>query len=73
MITMNNEVIALTALILSSINLIAVIAALSLWIGQKLSTHRIEWRSIKMEDAEDANTLAKKLNEPYDEQEFDLI
>lgn len=70
---MNNEVIALTALILSSINLIAVIAALSLWIGQKLSTHRIEWRSIKMEDAEDANTLAKKLNEPYDEQEFDLI
>lgn len=70
---MNNEVVALTALILSSINLIAVIAALSLWIGQKLSTHRIEWRSIKMEDAEDANTLAKKLNEPYDEQEFDLI
>jgi len=70
---MNNEVIALTALIISSINLLAVIAALSLWVGQKLSTHRIEWRSIKMEDAEDAGTLAKKLNEPYEEQEFDLI
>lgn len=73
MIIMNNEVIALTALIISSINLLAVIAALSLWVGQKLSTHRIEWRSIKMEDAEDAGTLAKKLNEPYEEQEFDLI
>lgn len=70
---MNNEVIALTALIISSINLLAVIAALSLWVGQKLSTHRIEWRSIKMEDAEDAGTLTKKLNEPYEEQEFDLI
>ncbi len=70
---MTNDVIALTALILSAVNLVAVIAALGLWVGQKLSTHRIEWRTIKMDDAQDAKTLAEKLNAPYEEEEYDLI
>jgi len=67
------EIIALVGLILTTVNLIIALAAISLWIGHKLSTHRIEWRTIKMEDAQDAKTLSEKLNESYEEEEFDLI
>ena len=67
------EPIALAALALAIVALIVAIAALSLWIGHKLSTHRIEWRTIKMDDAQDAKTLAEKLNAPYEEEEYDSL
>ena len=67
------DTIALTALILSSANLVIGGAALVLWISQRLSTHRIEWRTIKMDDAQDAKTLAEKLNAPYEEEEYDSL
>lgn len=41
--------INLTAIIISSLSLVASIAALAMVIGQKLSTHRIEWKALEYE------------------------
>jgi len=45
--------INLTAIILSSVALIVAIASLAMTIGQKLSTHRIEWKPLNLDTIED--------------------
>lgn len=73
MIIMTDNGLLIACLVISFLSLICSFAGIALWIGQRLSTHKIEWRTIKMDDAQDAQTLSKKLNEPYEEEEFDLI
>lgn len=68
-----NDPIAIAALVLSGVSLVMACVATMLWIANRLSTHRIEWRTIDMKDAQDTNTLTKKLNEQYDDNELDML
>jgi len=70
---MNNDAMLIACLVLTVVNFVVSIAALSLWIGHRLSTHKIEWRGVTMADAQDTKTLTEKLSEGWEEEEYDSL
>ena len=55
--------INLTAIILSSLSLIVAIASLAMTIGHKLSTHRIEWKPLTIQDPLETSQNSKEIDD----------
>ena len=56
----------LTSIIISSIALLVAIASLCMTIGQKLSSHKIEWRPLQLADIEEEVEKEKEEQELSD-------
>ena len=62
--------IQITSIIMSSIALVVALAALAMVIGMKLSTHRVEWKTLEFDKFEEEATKDSELDLSKEEEDF---
>jgi hypothetical protein len=71
--TNDPQLIPVVSLIIGSLALFFSLVSTILWIANRLSTHKIEWRTIGLGDAQSAETLEKQLNQSFEDEEYDAL